>query len=248
MQNGWNGHNVIAGSQQMKRRGAMTGPGAAALKYDILTALLVTSTCGSPVDARLALRLSLLITARFNWRRGVFAVGQRELARMWGVTERTAKREMAHMRARSWITVDIPAARGRVTQYRLELSQVLAQTMPHWSAIGPDFEARMIGAPEPTGETNVVPLRQSNTPLPAPDGTSWPTIAGQLQAQDPATYSAWFSSLASAEVESGLMTLIAPSDFVANYVSTHYRTRLKFAFAAEDPTIRDVQIIGPQSS
>ncbi|MEJ2031079.1 MAG: hypothetical protein P8X66_14795, partial [Maritimibacter sp.] len=92
----------------------IAGPGASAIKYDILTALLVTAAQGSPVEARLALRLSLLITARFNWRQGSFAIGQREIARMWGVTERTAKRELAEMRGRGWITIAVPAARGRV--------------------------------------------------------------------------------------------------------------------------------------
>ncbi|MBL4811116.1 MAG: hypothetical protein JKX69_01875 [Rhodobacteraceae bacterium] len=226
---------------------AVAGPGASAIKYDILTALLVTTACGDAGTARLSLRLSLLITARFNWRRGVFAVGLRELARMWGVTERTAKREMAQMRTRGWITVDIPPARGRVTQYRLELAQILTMTMPHWQAVGPDFAARMAGgvAPEKSA-TNVVPLRPDGLALPAPDGTSWPAIAARLQGQDPSTYSAWFAPLVSVEAESGVLTLMAPSGFVATYVRTHYHTRLLAALLAEDPTMRDVQIIGPQ--
>ncbi len=87
MQNGRSG--LLDGARNI------TGPGSAALKYDILTALLVTAAQGEATEARLALRLSLLITARFTWRSGTFSVGRREMARMWGVTERTANREIA---------------------------------------------------------------------------------------------------------------------------------------------------------
>mgnify|MGYP001122200213 CR=1 FL=1 len=98
------------GSPDMKA----AGPGSQAIKYDILTALLAMASSGPAIEARLSLRLSLLITARFNWRIGTFAVGQREMARMWGVSERTAKREMAAMRALGWIAVAQPSAKGRV--------------------------------------------------------------------------------------------------------------------------------------
>ena len=111
--------------------GSFNGPSAGAAKYDVLTALLVMALQGETVEARLALRLSLLITARFNWRKSVFAVGQKELARMWGVTERTVKREMAEMRSRGWIEVAVPAARGRVAEHRIMFETVLGVTMPY---------------------------------------------------------------------------------------------------------------------
>ncbi|MDB9808783.1 hypothetical protein OAB79_02595 [Yoonia sp.] len=103
---------------QVKRA---VGQGAHALKYDILSALLVLAAQGETTNARLALRLSLLITARYDWQRERFNVGLREIARMWGVTERTAKRDMAQMRALQWISVSRAAARGRVTEHRINL-------------------------------------------------------------------------------------------------------------------------------
>lgn len=226
----------------------ITGPGAAAIKYDIITALLVTSARGDGVEARLALRLSLLITARFNWRTGLFAVGQREMARMWGVTERTAKREIAELRARGWISVAVPAARGRVAQHRIEFDRVLQATMPHWEAVGPDFAARMVGAPEPAAESdghqgNVVPLRPSRAPVPDDDGTAWPAAAARLQAQDPAVYGNWFAPLHPLEIDQGILTLHAPTRFIANYVNTHFLPRIVAALAAEDRSIREVRII-----
>ncbi|QRF68689.1 hypothetical protein GQA70_19745 (plasmid) [Ponticoccus alexandrii] len=223
----------------------ITGPGASSLKYDILTALLVTAARGDPESARLALRLSLLVTARYNWQQDSFAIGQREIARMWGVTERTAKREMAAMRAREWLVVKVPAARGRVTQYGIRFDAVLRDTTNHWEAVGPDFAARMSGppaaAPEPSG--NVVPLKRATHSLPDPDGTAWPDAMTKLMAQDPAVASAWFSRLVAVEVENGVLTLMAPSRFVADYIRTHFTTHILAAVLSVDPTLRDVAIL-----
>ena len=226
----------------------ITGPGASSIKYDILTALLVTAARGDQVEARLALRLSLLITARYNWRQGTFTVGQREMARMWGVTERTAKREIAALRSRGWIAVAVPAARGRVAQYRIEISEVMRATMPHWEAVGPDFAARMAGAPEPSGQgaENVVPLRREPLPLPDDNGTGWVGAAARLQTQDPAVYAAWLASLQPVDLESGILTLMAPTRFQADYIRTHYRTRILAAFMAEDCAVREVEIVPVQ--
>lgn len=220
-----------------------TGPGASALKYDILTALLVTAACGTPVEARLALRLSLLITARFNWRLGTFTVGQRELARMWGVTERTAKREVAAMRQRGWMTIAVPAARGRVATYSLELPVVLQNTMAHWEAVGPDFAARMVGAPDPEIPNNVVPIRTGEVALPEPDDLGWQQAAIGLRSQDPSVYSAWFSALRPIDVEGGVMRLSAPTQFVAEYVRTHFKANLLAAVAAQNPSVRDIALV-----
>jgi len=58
--------------------------GVSAIKYRILTALIVTAAQEDGAVGRLVTRLSPVITARFNWRNGVFNVDLRELARMWG--------------------------------------------------------------------------------------------------------------------------------------------------------------------
>ena len=226
----------------------ITGPGSAAIKYDILTALLVTAARGDPVAARLALRLSLLITARFNWQSGTFAVGQAEMARMWGVTDRTAKREIAALRSRGWIELDVPAARGRVARYRISLPSVLRETMPHWEAVGPDFAARMAGAPEPTGQgaSNVVPLRPADpATLPEEDGTGWAAAAARLMAQDPPVWGAWFAPLRPVCADAGILTLMAPNRFQADYIRTHLHTRLLAAVVTANPTLRDVVVMAP---
>lgn len=229
--------------QRPAKRNPAAGPGSASYKYDVLTALLAKAARSEGLESRLAMRLSLLITARFNWRLGTFSVGLREMARMWGVTDRTAKREIAAMRGLAWITVAIPAARGRVATYRIEFDDVLKATMPHWEAVGPDFAARMVGAPEPTQQSNVVPLNTQAISLPDPDDSGWHLAAAKLQAQDPAIYGAWFAALTSLGIEAGLLTLGAPNGFVADYVRTHHKTRLLAAVLAVNAGVRDIDIV-----
>ncbi len=235
-------------STTTQSRPPVTGPGSSAIKYDILTALLVTAARGAPAEARLALRLSLLVTARFNWRRGTFAVGLREMARMWGVTERTAKREVARMRALGWIELRVPAARGRVAEHAIAFAAVLDATRPHWEAVGTDFAARMGAAPDPEDAPgNVVPLRPAPPgALPEEDGTGWAAAARRLQASDPSLYGAWFARLRPLDCAGGVLTFVAPSRFIAAYVETHHRARLLAALGAEAAAVADIRILGPE--
>lgn len=228
--------------QRSVTRNSATGPGSASFKYDVLTALLAKAVCSDGLEARLALRLSLLITARFNWRLGTFSVGLREMARMWGVTERTAKREVAAMRGLVWLTVSVPPARGRVATYRIEFETVLRSTMAHWDAVGPDFAARMVGAPDPVDDTKVIPLH-THAALPAPDDIGWHLAAALLQSQDPAVYNAWLATLTVGSAEAGLLTLKAPSAFAADYVRTHYKARLLAAVITVNGGIRDIDVV-----
>lgn len=222
---------------QVKRA---VGQGAHVQKYDILSALLVLAAQGEATDARLALRLSLLITARYDWQRDRFNVGLREIARMWGVTERTAKRDMAQLRALGWISVSRAAARGRVTEHRIQMDRVLRATMPFWDKIGPDFVARLTKTPEPT-PSNIVPLHQ--TAAPAADGTLWSRVTQRMHRLDPETYHAWFARLVQAERDDTELVLAAPTTFIANYIKTHFATYLLSHVLAEDRTVRTVNVI-----
>jgi len=230
-----------------KGRLRVSGPGASSLKYDILTALLALAAGGQGTPQRLSLRLSLLITARFNWQKGTFAVGQREMARMWGVTERTAKREIAALRGLGWVSLVSPPAKGRVAQYEIVLAALIRDTRAHWAAVGSDFQARMCGLESiPEDEpSNVVPLRPVEV---EPNGAIWPTAAKHLQSQDPTLYSAWLAQLIEDGAEQGVLTLVAPSRFVAGYVETHFKSRILSAVTMTDRGIRDVRLRHPDVS
>lgn len=220
-----------------------SGASASSMKYDLLSALLAVAAGGEPLPSRLALRISLIITARYNWRRGLFGVAQTELARMWGVSERTAKREMAEMRARGWIILHSPSARGRVAQYRIDFDQILIETRPFWAAIGPDFVERMSAQPEQNQPAdNVVPFQPKTTDNPAQSGSCWPKIAERLQAENPSQFAAWFSGLHEIEANDECLTLIAPSKFIAGYVSTHLLGALQSAAHRSGSPVRRIVI------
>lgn len=227
-------------SGQTKR---IAGPGTSSLKYDVLTALLATATSDvSSTKSRLALRLSLVITARYNWKTAVFNVGLRELARMWGVTERTAKREIAQMRALGWISVERSAARGRVARYEINFHELLAATAQNWDAVGSDFKERMSGTPEDT-PANVVPLHADTVPIPAEDGTDWPKVAATLQAQDPTIFASWFARLNLIETESGVWVFQTATQFEATYIKTHLYGKIFAAVAAQDRSARKLEFV-----
>jgi hypothetical protein len=226
-------------------RGKAAFAGSSALKYDVLTSLLSLAAAGQGTEQRLAMRLTLLITARYNWRRGTFNVGQREIARMWNVTERTAKREMAALRKLGWIAITIPPARGRVAEYEIVFPAVFATTRPHWAAIGPDFEARMTQSEsvplENPAADNVVPLHVT---LPVDrTGAVWPAAAAFLEKQDPALFAAWFAQLEEDSIDVGHLTLTAPSKFIAGYVETHFKTRLLSAVSQINRGIREIRVV-----
>jgi DNA-binding MarR family transcriptional regulator len=228
-----------------------TGLRAAAVKYDILTALLVLGAQDAGTDGRLAGRLALLITARFNWQRESFASGTREIARLWGVTERTAKRELAAMRLRGWITIRRAPAKGRVTEHGVDLAQVLAATRGYWAAVGPDFVARMGRGPDetlpeeglPGAADNVVPFsRGTGQGAPIGDGTLWAAASRLIWESDATLHAAWFARLVETERSATMVELCAPSAFAARYIQTHFAGRLLAAVSSFDPGITEVRV------
>ncbi len=225
--------------QQLKA----TGPRAAALKYDILTALLSLGLRDKGVDGRLAQRLALLITARLSWRTETFSVGIREIARLWSVTERTAKRELALMRARRWITVQRAPTRGRVTEHRVQLAIVLDATRECWPAVGPDFVARMGQGPnEQLPDQKVVPFRGVACQPPVPDGSLWSAASLLIFESDPTLHGAWIAQLVEISSDGGCLVLAAPSRFVGSYVRTHLAGRLLAAVTSIDPSVTQINV------
>jgi hypothetical protein len=210
----------------------LAGPEAASQKYDLLTAIGCHALSGPPGGQRLVLRFLTLVTARYDWRQGSLHVGQREIARLWSVDERTVKREMAKLRALGWITVESPARRGRVATYALDLIAIRAATRDAWPRVGSDFEARMRGGPEPVAASGtIVPFPRPEAAAipvsdaqPAADG--WEAMRRLLSAEDPAVFATWFEALRHAGRSGDCLVLVAPSAFHASYIRTHYADRL----------------------
>jgi len=218
------------------------GRGAASRKYDLLTAMGAYALARDKYDQRRVLRLMTLMTARYNWSLDSLSVGQREIARLWAVDERTVKREMARLRAMGWLVVKRQGARGRVTDYSIDIPRILEDTRDTWQAVGPDFDLRMGG--QGAEDTTVVPMPLNGT-APKPDITDdeWGLTQALLHSADEALYGSWIHALQKAERTNTRLTLRAPSRFHAAYVQTHLERRILQAVRDIDDTITELRII-----
>lgn len=213
----------------------LTGQGAASRKYDLLAVLGTAGLSGSPIDQRRALRLISLLTARYDWRADRLSTGQREIARLWSVDERTVKREMAHFRDCGWLVLKRQGGRGHVAQYGLGLEKILSDTREHWTSVGSDFVDRLTPVPEFT------PVPSAS--LPPPEGnTPWDMICAAVARDSPSTYATWLRPLTPVRLVGEELCLKAPSRFHASYVQTHHMLRLQGLCRSVAPMISTFRI------
>ncbi len=229
------------------------GRNAAALKYDLLTALGVMGCGGDKHLQRLVLRFITLIVARYNWQADELCIGQREVAALWAVDERTVKRDFARLRERGWLVPKRAAARGRVAVHGLDLAAILRASRQDWGRVGPDFSARLEApdaaagaAPDPaagTGPGNVIAF--PGLAAPRPDGQgAWARVQRQLAAESPQQYAAWFAALVEDGAgDGGRLRLRAPSRFHAAFVTAHHLPRLSALLRAADPGLAGLEIV-----
>ncbi|PJI84255.1 DnaA-like protein [Yoonia maricola] len=206
----------------------LTGVKASSLKYDLLTAL---SVAGLHLDARHQIsvsRLLLLITARYNWRLDEFCVGQRDLAKMWNVTERTVKREIKFWLEHRLVICKRQGVRGRVGAYRLNYPEIYRLSAPYWQNVGPDFQERMTET-NPVRDAKVVAVdfgqkavsQDTPTPMSAKDPRTWRAACQRMQELHPEHYRNWIALLQFGSDDTQVLELRASNQFVAHYVQTH---------------------------
>jgi len=223
----------------------LTGPEAGVLKYDLLTALSVAGLYGSPTLQTSLMRLIALITARYNWRADEFCVGQRDMARMWSVNERTVKREIKRLTEAGLLICKRNGVRGRVGAYGLNYRQIAYLSEPCWALVGPDFDQRMR---ERYGQTDVKVVQLNayvrdsevdgnETEVPG----TWQRAMSTLAAENPHLFDAWFARLTFFDLERGVLRLKAPSKFIQRYLETHHMRVLVSAVEKELGTVDQVQ-------
>lgn len=220
----------------------IAGRKATAQKYDILTALGAHALSQGKHEQRLVLRLMTLVTARYNWNRDELAVGQREIARLWSVDERTVKREMAKLRALGWLVVHRQGARGRVTQYGLSVERILETTEPTWQNVGPDFDLRMHGGPVST-DIVALPVKGHVAAPEISEGSEWALARAILHRENEGLYGSWIQALTRAGRAGGRLLLRAPSRFHAAYVQTHLTARILTAVQAVDGDVSEIAVV-----
>ena len=217
-----------------------TGRNAASMKYDILSALGAHACAGDKHLQRLVLRLITLVVARYNWISDELMVGQREIAELWSIDERSVKRDLARLRELGLLVQKRPAARGRVAVHGLGLARIVEVTRPDWIRVGPDFVARMEGQ----GDVPTPAVPASNVisfPLPSGDEGLWPRIQALLHREDPNLYGAWFAALR-AEQEGDCLRLFAPSRFHADYLRSNHLHRLERAMRVGAPDLLRIEL------
>lgn len=223
--------------------GRVTGAGSSATKYDILTALTVAGLNGDGRDQVSMARLTSLITARYNWRIDELSMGQREMASLWGVGDRTVKREIKRWLETGLLIVRRSGVRGRVAAYRLNMSRICDVTEPIWHLVGTDFCERMQRL-RPGGD-RVIRLDKIRATQALPEcAEGWDQVRQQLASIFPAQFEAWIAPLA-AHDDGSQIVLEARSAFAAEYVKTHFGRDIVDAIAAVWEAPRDILIRGP---
>lgn len=217
-------------------RARTTGPGAGVYKYDILTALTLWGLRVGPSEQATALRLVAMITARYNWQRDEISIGQKDLARLWGVTERTVKREIKRLLTVQLLELVRPGVRGRVACYRLVPETVARLSRDHWDAVGPDFSERLSAregrAVVQEGPSVLrVDFAKLKTPLDATATDPWSRVQARLAEAAPDAHASWFSRLELRGVTDDRVELAASSPFVMRYINTHFGDLLRAAVA-----------------
>lgn len=224
----------------------LTGPNAGSTKYDLITALSVMGLSGKPVLQTSMTRLIALVTARYNWLRDEVTVGQRDLAKMWSVDERTVKREMKRMVGSNILIKLRPGVRGRVAAYRLNYREIVLQSQPSWGKVGPDFKERMSGI-YPQSEVKVVKvdfvtkeIENKTSSKDSEQRTGWRQVRQKLRGDDLGTFQNWYDKLIFQSCCDGTLVLQAPNKFFGRYVETHLSKPL---LAAAEHTFPDVRYL-----
>lgn len=215
----------------------LTGPEAGVIKYDLLTALSVAGLNGSPTLQTSLMRLIAAVTSRYNWRADELSVGQRDLARMWSVNERTVKREIKRLTDAQLLICTRGGVRGRVAAYRLNYAQIARLSEPCWPLVGPDYDARMKERYRSETPVKVVQLAdyakaEASEPAQGGPGT-WQRAMVNLSRENVDQFKAWFSQLEYVAFEGGVLELRTPSKFAQRYIETHLLRPLVAAVEAE---------------
>ena len=222
----------------------MTGPQAGVLKYDILTALTLIGLNGSQTLQTSMLRLIALITARYNWRLDELSMGQRDMARLWSVNERTVKREVKRLMEVGVLLSKRSGVRGRVGSYCLNHPEIAKLSEPNWLSVGVDFDGRMRERYQ-TKQARVVSLKayrclDDTKPKAVKPGT-WESAMAHLASTDLDRFEAWYSRLDFIGFDQGLLCLRAPSKFIQRYIETHLLPTLIGAVEPELGPVDHVQ-------
>ena len=194
------------------------------------------------------MRLIALITARYNWRSDELTVGQKEMARLWSVNERTVKREIKRLIDKNVLLQLRPGVRGRVAAYRLNYSEIHRLSEPVWQNVGTDFATRMEDqSPKPVEKVVHVNFGNEQASAVEMQGrklqTPWDRVLYRLSMTDALLYKSWYRELKLVESQDHAITLRAPSKFIAQYIQSHHQKPLLGAIQLEFSTVKTIHFV-----
>jgi len=226
-----------------------TGYQAGSQKYDLLTAISVAGLNGTPGFQCSMMRLIALITARYNWRTDELTVGQKEMARLWSVDERTVKREIKRLTDSNILLQLRPGVRGRVAAYRLNYAEIYRLSEPVWQNVGSDFVSRMeTQSPKSTEKVVHVQFGQERPAAVEHEGQDlqdpWGRALRRLSESEALLFESWYRELKFVETQDQTITLRAPSKFIAQYIQSHHLKPLLGAIQLEFGRIHKVCLLG----
>jgi hypothetical protein len=209
---------------------ALRGSNFAVVKYDLIAALNAAAFAKSEITKDMAQRLTLLLVARYNWRRDELSIGYEQLQAIWNVDLRRVKRILADMKRLSVLIVKVRAVKGRVTTYRLGLDAIVEATRPFWARLGSDIADRLVAAfPPIIGRASSTerlcevpePTQTSDDKAAATESRVCPIKTELRSRLSPSAFDRWIAPLRFARSGSRLEVL-APTPFVASYVERTY--------------------------
>lgn len=194
------------------------------------------------------MRLIALITARYNWRVDELTVGQKEMARLWSVDERTVKREIKRLMENSVLLQLRPGVRGRVAAYRLNYAEIYRLSEPVWKNVGSDFASRMESQiPRPVDKVVHVQFGQEKPETVGTIGQDlqnpWGRALRRLSESESLLFKSWYRDLQLVEAKDQTIILRAPSKFIAQYIQSHHLKPLLGVIQLEFGRIQKVCLI-----
>jgi hypothetical protein len=211
----------------------LTGVGAGAKKYDVLSVLALAGLENAALPSQRALRFIALITIRYNWAADMLSVGHEELGHLWKVSKRTVIREMEALRSLGLLVVLRPGRRGTVTTYRLDISAIrklaASRLLSETSGIDSRLAASEDNLDNEPSEASQASIRNDPGLPPSPCRDLWTAVLDNLS---PSVSSAqkdrWLGPLR-AELVDDIFYLEADSAFRAVYIAKTFSDALHVA-------------------
>lgn len=183
-----------------------------------------------PQKRRSALRLGLLLTHPQHWRGRDLAISQQDLAELWNVSLRSARRELSRLKTLGWIEDGRKSAPGYIAEYRLLPLRVRLACMPC----------------QERGYTQTASASDTKSTILLPtEAGFWDWFRNRVQCLHPDLDPAWFAPLSVQTTDARGITLLAPNRFHAAHLADRLLPELATELGIPPTALRDIRLVTP---